>query len=136
MPLNHKTGAGGHLKVSPFKAPSPLAVARRNKGVKLEAFSSPTLPKERTRPMGPMHRACPPLDHPPLCCSARPLPLSSATRPSASSLSQVNSPSNPAMCTHPLQADTHTHRHTVQVLSHPFSGAAFRAFMYNPVFPF
>lgn len=51
VPLNHKTGAGGHLKVSPFKEPSPLAVARRNKGVKLEALSPPSPNNTPDRPV-------------------------------------------------------------------------------------
>lgn len=41
MLLNHRTGAGGHLKVSLFKGPSLLAAACCNKGVKLQALSPP-----------------------------------------------------------------------------------------------
>lgn len=40
--LNHKTSLGGHLKVSPFKEPTILAVAGHNKGVKLEALPPPS----------------------------------------------------------------------------------------------
>lgn len=54
---------GGHLKVSPFKEPSRLAAARRNKGVKLEALSPPS----QITPDRPVLALPPP---PPLCCSA------------------------------------------------------------------
>lgn len=104
VPLNHKTGAGGHLKVSPFKELSPLAVAQRKKGVKLEALSPPSPNNTPDQPV-------PALPHPPpsLPCTALSQPLSTTTRLSASFLSQVKPPPNP---------DTHTHPHTIKCITY------------------
>lgn len=83
---------GGHLKVRSLKEVSPLAATCRNKGLKPETLSPPSLNNtpDQLVLFPPAH----------LPSSALPQPLSVVTRMSAGFLCQVNLPITPSTDSH------------------------------------
>lgn len=120
VPLNHKTDAG----VTSRLASSKSCLHWLRPTVKREWNSKRSPHPPQITHQTDQSRLCLPPYPPSLPCSALPQPLSTTTRPSASFLSQVSHPP-------PHHPPVDTHPHTVQLMSHPLSVAAFKSSLYS-----